>query len=349
MKPMKLSPAMQRLVNALNQHGHIDPVRDLGRGTTSGTITALVTRGILREQAPRRFGRVHFPATTPDQVWTEAHDEYSRRKAEVDAYAADPTNWVQAHPDGDADAHTRQTRDGRTVLIVRVTFGYWHIYIGDGVKFSAHGDWAEVRAAADRAERNRAHDGVTDAENAAFDVQDDRDDADTRGQYMSDDKLRGLIRRYGVGPASLAHTDRDELLTLVRAHCLIERTWDDEHAAAAGRAMIEQAVETLGVDLDSTERTRDDEEYPPLTAEQAHPYALLEYAERDYLTGRYPFSADVFEGILINLAGVLLTETERRMWMSDRHTKLWRQAAICEVFECDRRANQHHGCGITAG
>src|SRR5687768_7988919 len=113
---------MQALTRALAQYGHIDPIRDFGR-TGNGhrignaTVTALIRRGVLRETKGRRG--VHFPTTTPAQVWDEAYAEGARRAAELAAYAADSANWVQAHPDGDLDAHTRQARDGQTILIVQ--------------------------------------------------------------------------------------------------------------------------------------------------------------------------------------------------------------------------------------
>jgi len=151
-KSQKLSPAMQRLVRALETYGYVDPIRD---GGTVGTVVALMDRGILREA--RNYKGVHFPATTPEQVWDEAHAEDARRDAEIEAYTADSTNWIQCHPDGDLDAHTRQTSDGRTILIEEKGFRFWHVYVGDDVLTSASGTWQEVRAAADNLERNQAH------------------------------------------------------------------------------------------------------------------------------------------------------------------------------------------------
>lgn len=72
-RTVKLTAAMQRLVKALNQHGDIDTIRD---GGTVGTVVALMERGILREATPRSHGRGsghHYPATTPEQMWDEAH------------------------------------------------------------------------------------------------------------------------------------------------------------------------------------------------------------------------------------------------------------------------------------
>lgn len=48
---------------------------------------------------------------------------------------------------------------------------------------------------------------------------------DTRGQYMSDEKLRGLCYRFGFGP-TLWRADRDRLLACVRKNNLIEKTWE---------------------------------------------------------------------------------------------------------------------------
>lgn len=108
-RKVKLSPAMQRLVRALNQHGNVDPVRDCGRGTGVNTVVALMDRGILRETRGR-WG-VHQPATTPAQVWDEAHDEDARRDVEV------PATFDFLSP-----VHERITRGGArpigTVLLI---------------------------------------------------------------------------------------------------------------------------------------------------------------------------------------------------------------------------------------
>ena len=155
---MKLSPAMQRLVRALETYGNIDPIRDCGRGVGVSTIVALMDRGIIRES--KRSHGIHMPATTPEQVWDEAHAENARREAEQAAYLVDNTNWVQCTPDGDRDTHTRQTRDGRTILIVEERIHYWLIYFGDDTQCSAGGTWQEVRRAADDSEREQAHDAA---------------------------------------------------------------------------------------------------------------------------------------------------------------------------------------------
>jgi hypothetical protein len=83
----KLSPAMARLVHALEIHGNIDPVRDLGRmglhtaaRTTTGTVDALIRRGILREWDP--WTKVYHRATTPAQVYADAMEEQLRRAFE---------------------------------------------------------------------------------------------------------------------------------------------------------------------------------------------------------------------------------------------------------------------------
>lgn len=157
-----LSPAMQRLVRALETYGYIDPIRDCSHGVGINTLVALMDRGIIRE-AKYRYG-IHFPATTPEQVWDEAHAEDARRDAEQAAYLDDNTNWVQCTPDGDLDAHTRQTRDGQTIVIAQLSFRHWSVMIGDNRKMSAGGSWQEARRAADNFERNQAHAGVTDQE-----------------------------------------------------------------------------------------------------------------------------------------------------------------------------------------
>lgn len=48
---------------------------------------------------------------------------------------------------------------------------------------------------------------------------------DTRGQYMSDEKLRGLCYRFGFGSTIGYRCDRPRLLACVRKNNLIERTW----------------------------------------------------------------------------------------------------------------------------
>jgi hypothetical protein len=72
-KVKPLTPAMQRAVDILRQDGYVDKID----GITVGTIVALMERGILREATPLRHGLSagrHYPATTPEQVWDEAHD-----------------------------------------------------------------------------------------------------------------------------------------------------------------------------------------------------------------------------------------------------------------------------------
>ncbi len=47
---------------------------------------------------------------------------------------------------------------------------------------------------------------------------------DTRGEGMSDEKLRGLCYRFGFA-RDLWRADRDRLLACVRENNLIEKTW----------------------------------------------------------------------------------------------------------------------------
>lgn len=49
---------------------------------------------------------------------------------------------------------------------------------------------------------------------------------DTRGEMMSDEKLRGLCYRFGFGP-TIYRCDRARLLACVRRNNLIERTWSE--------------------------------------------------------------------------------------------------------------------------
>lgn len=78
-RQVKITPPMQRLLNALTVHGDVDTIRDGGVVTT---VVALMDRGILREATPRSHGKGsghHYPATTPEQVWVEAHLEHNAR------------------------------------------------------------------------------------------------------------------------------------------------------------------------------------------------------------------------------------------------------------------------------
>lgn len=165
---VKLSPAMQSLVRALNAHGYVDPIRDFGRIGFGGsgrvgisTVVALMDRGILRESRTSRG--VHFPATTPAQVEHEAYDENDRIIAERAAHAADQESWVQAIDDDSTaeEIHVRMRRDGSQVRILSTGFRYWRVYFpGQQVSMSANGTSREARAAADRYERNDAHAGA---------------------------------------------------------------------------------------------------------------------------------------------------------------------------------------------
>lgn len=165
-REVKLSPAMQQLVRALNAHGHVDPIRDFGRGTGVSTAVALMQRGILRE-AKRSHG-VHMPATARVQVEEEAYAEDARREAEAKAHAADPTRWVQVD-EGCQKRHIRSTVDGRTVEIYSTGHNHWQIIIGGDLSNygrSAGGSFEEARAAADRVECEQAWDGASEADEA---------------------------------------------------------------------------------------------------------------------------------------------------------------------------------------
>lgn len=81
----KLTPAMETLVRALDTYGNVDPARDLGRmglrttaRVTTGTITGLIARGILREWDHK--ARVFWPATRPEEVHVDALLENVRRE-----------------------------------------------------------------------------------------------------------------------------------------------------------------------------------------------------------------------------------------------------------------------------
>jgi hypothetical protein len=67
--------------------------------------------------------------------------------------------------------------------------------------------------------------------------------------------------------------------------------------------------------------------------QSAHRLALLENVEheRDSLG----LSDESFEEALIAMARTLLTESEYRMWMSDRHHAAWQRAARCDGHGCD--------------
>lgn len=159
-KSVKLTPAMQAMVRTLETHGHIDPVRDLGRmargGTmTSATIVALIKRGIIRE-AGRSSGHLHFAATTPAQVETDAYAENDRREAELAAHRADPECWVQTTGAEGEELHYRFSRTGQAMQVLKGGYNFW--YLGSNLRHSAGGTFKEARAAADRFERDAAHD-----------------------------------------------------------------------------------------------------------------------------------------------------------------------------------------------
>lgn len=69
----KLTPAMQHVMQIVAQHGYVDLIRD-GRKYRR-TVDALIERGLLREFGwyRRGAGYRHYPTTTPEQVWDEAH------------------------------------------------------------------------------------------------------------------------------------------------------------------------------------------------------------------------------------------------------------------------------------
>jgi hypothetical protein len=154
-----LSPAMQRLVRALDEHGYIDPIRDCGRGTGVSTLVALMDRGIIRESRTR-YG-VHHKTTTPAEVWDEAHDEDARRAAEQAAHAECAEQWLTTSNEDGQEIHTRRTRSGNLVRVVNNSihsFRSWSVVItGVRLSMSAAGTWQEARLAADRWERNFDH------------------------------------------------------------------------------------------------------------------------------------------------------------------------------------------------
>lgn len=96
----KLSPAMERMVRALEAHGYVDTIRD---GGTVNTVVALMDRGILREATPRWHplgpGR-HYPATErTDQLhlaaWVD-HLEWSREHGALKGLAPETWDWFIA-------------------------------------------------------------------------------------------------------------------------------------------------------------------------------------------------------------------------------------------------------------
>jgi hypothetical protein len=99
-KNAKLTPAMERLVEALNRHGYVDLIRD-GRKYV-GTVCGLMDRGILREQDRR--GR-HYPATDRDAVHAEALVEQLQRSGYSQAIVGIAVNVLGVAPTGvDMDA-----------------------------------------------------------------------------------------------------------------------------------------------------------------------------------------------------------------------------------------------------
>lgn len=187
-KAKPLSPAMESLVRALNEYGYIDPIRDCGRRQGVNTLVALMDRGIIRE-AKHRHG-VHFPATTPEQVWDEAHAENDRRAAERAAHAECAEQWLTTVDDEGRQMHTRNTRTGGTIRVHGNSFRSWAVVApGQRYGMTAGGTWQEARRAADRFEREQAHAGALDEYREA-----------TRAARQADSAAyqRGLAQKLGL-------------------------------------------------------------------------------------------------------------------------------------------------------
>ena len=148
------SPTMQKLVQVLELHGNVDPIRDGRRVASTTTIVALMDRGIIRE-AKGRSG-IHWPATFPAQVEADAHAENDRRDAEAKAAQADPESWAQVDEDGDV-RHMRRMGLGGQLCVRETARQHWLIKLDALVLGSAGGTFEEARAAADRFERSHDH------------------------------------------------------------------------------------------------------------------------------------------------------------------------------------------------
>jgi hypothetical protein len=102
--PVKpLTPPMEEAMTIARHNGYVYPSSLRRNGV--GTIVALMRRGLLREADPHRHGR-HYLATTPAQVWDEAHTEAAARErfaveavALVDAeLASEAPEPLRPHP-----------------------------------------------------------------------------------------------------------------------------------------------------------------------------------------------------------------------------------------------------------
>lgn len=150
--PVKpLSPVMEGAMRAARYDGYLNK----GKGTTTGTIVALMDRGLLREWDP--YTRGHRLTTTPAQVWDEAHEEDARRAAEQAAHAEDAEQWLTTVNDGGRETHVRTARGGWPMEVENGGHRWWYIRINGHTVGTAGGDWREARRAADRYERSYAH------------------------------------------------------------------------------------------------------------------------------------------------------------------------------------------------
>jgi hypothetical protein len=102
--PVKpLTPPMEEAMTIARHSGYVYASNLRRNGV--GTIVALMRRGLLREADPHRHGR-HYLATTPAQVWDEAHAEVDARErfaveavALVDAeLASEAPEPLRPHP-----------------------------------------------------------------------------------------------------------------------------------------------------------------------------------------------------------------------------------------------------------
>ena len=124
-KVKPLSRAMQRAKDILDRDGYVDTID----GVTVGTIVALMDRGILREVTPLRHGLSagrNYPATTPEQVWDEAHAEHEQcgclRNPIGHSRAEHPTDDAADAMEGD-DTPEPLTAESADALAARAGFG----------------------------------------------------------------------------------------------------------------------------------------------------------------------------------------------------------------------------------